>query len=248
MRNISGTLGIVFFAACVFLTGTPEKAGAEGVYGNASVDVLTNYVWRGQNLADDGVVQPSLTSTKDNLSLNVWSNYDLKRNRNNEVDVTLNYSVETEGLSIDAGYIYYSLKDADDTQELYLSAALEMYLAPTMTLYFDFDEGDGAFLVMSIGHDVVIDESSSLHFGASASLNIENKVMGLDSKNDEFTNWYNSEITASYTTSIAKNIILEPKLAYSFAISHDGEYAIRSASVDNDDKEFYAGVNLTMNF
>jgi hypothetical protein len=226
----------------------PDKAKAEVVYGSASVDVLTNYVWRGQNLGDDGVVQPSIQSTKDNLSLNIWSNYDLKRNRNNEVDVTINYSVESEGISIDAGYIYYALKDADDTQEVYISAALEMYLAPTMTLYFDFDEGDGAFLVMSIGHDVAIDEKSSLHFGASASLNIENKVMGRDAKNDEFTNWYNSELTASYTMNIARNIILEPKMAYSFALSNDAERAIRSASVDNDDKEFYAGVNLTVNF
>ncbi|MBE9535973.1 MAG: hypothetical protein IMF07_02235 [Proteobacteria bacterium] len=243
MQKFSRVLGVFLLLSLMVSAGLPDKAKAEGVYGYASVDVLTNYVWRGQNLGDDGVVQPSIHSTKDNLTLNIWSNYDLKRNRNNEVDVTLNYSVESEGMSIDAGYIYYALKDADDTQELYISAALEMYLAPTVTLYLDFDEGDGGFLVMSVGHDISLDEDSSLHFGASASLNIENKVMG-----GEFTNWYNSELTASYTMNIAKNVILEPKMAYSFALSNDAERAIRSASVDNDDKEFYAGVNMTMNF
>jgi len=248
MNKFGVRLGVFLTASLMILAGLPDRAGAEGVYGAASVDVLTNYLWRGQNLADDGVVQPSIQSTRDDLSLNIWSNYDLKRNRNNEVDVTLNYAVEKEGISIDAGYIYYALKDADDTQELYLSAALEMYLAPTATLYLDFDEGDGGFLIMSVGHDIVIDEASSLHLGASASLNIENKVMGLDAKNDEFTNWYNSELTASYTVNIAKNIILEPKMAYSFALSNDAKSAIRSASVDSDDKELYAGVNVTVNF
>lgn len=248
MNKIGSVLWVFLVVSLMVVAGFPGNARAEGVYGTASVDVLTNYVWRGQNLGDDGVVQPSIESTKDNLSINIWSNYDLKRNRNNEVDVTINYSVESEGISIDAGYIYYALKDEDDTQELYLSAALEMYLAPTMTLYLDFDEGDGAFLVMSVGHDIAIDESSSLHIGASASLNIENKVMGRDASNDEFTNWYNGELTASYTMNIASNIVLEPKIAYSFALSHDGERALQSASVDNDDKEFYAGVNLTMTF
>ena len=47
-----------------------------------------------------------------------------------------------------AGYIYYALNNANDTQELYLSAAYDIMLKPTLAVYYDFDEGNGAFMLL----------------------------------------------------------------------------------------------------
>src|SRR4030066_1140578 len=47
--------------------------------GYASVDVLSNYVWRGQKLSNSWVVQPSVGITYGSFGANLWSNYDSDR-------------------------------------------------------------------------------------------------------------------------------------------------------------------------
>ena len=46
---------------------------------SASIDlpILSAYVWRGQVLNDEGVVQPSATISKGGFSLNYWQNFAL---------------------------------------------------------------------------------------------------------------------------------------------------------------------------
>lgn len=44
--------------------------------GSASVDVMSNYVWRGQKLSNSWVVQPSVAITYGVFGANLWANYD----------------------------------------------------------------------------------------------------------------------------------------------------------------------------
>jgi hypothetical protein len=148
--------------------------------GSASVDIFSDYVWRGQRLSDgEGVVQPSVSITHDNFGVNLWANYDAETDEHNETDLTLTYGLSKDKLSLEVGYIYYALDGADDTQEVYLSLAYETILSPSVTLYYDFDEGDGAFLVASIGYSIGLMEKISLNLGASASVNLDNEIMAL---------------------------------------------------------------------
>jgi hypothetical protein len=227
--------------------------------GYASVDTLSSYVWRGQKLSHGWVVQPSVGIIYGEFGANVWANYDSdsrldEGNGHNghgeftETDITLNYSHSFDKLSLSGGYIYYALNGAPDTQELYISAGYDVLLKPTLTVYYDYDEGQGAFIVASIGHSFDVSKGMSLNLGASASYNIKNKVMGVDKDGNDFSNFYNGELSSSLNIPVWKAISVTPKIAYSFPLSGDARNAIRNISDDGKRNIVYGGVNITLSF
>jgi hypothetical protein len=226
------------------------------VSGTASVDILSNYVWRGQKLSDSWVIQPSVGITYDNFGANIWANYDSDSKIDegdghgeiSETDLTLNYSFSVEKWNFSAGYIYYAFSGANDTQEVYLSTSYSTLLNPTLTIYYDYDEGNGAFVIAAISHSFEVFKGSSLKLGASASYNINNKVMGFDENGDDFSNFYNGELSAGLSIPITKAISITPKVAYSFPLSADAEEAIKGLSDDGDKDILYGGINVTLSF
>ena len=238
---------LIMFITCTFSIGVLHAEETE-TSGYASVDVMSNYVWRGQKLSNSWVVQPSVGITYAGFGANLWANYDTDLSEHNETDLTLNYNFSVDKFSFDAGYIYYALDGVDDTQEFYLSVGYDLLLSPTLTIYYDFDEGNGAFIVASIGHSFDLGKDIPLEVGASASYNINNKVMGLDKDGDDFSNFYNAELSSSVSIPITKVLSVTPKVAYSFPLSNDAEDAISSISDDGDKDIFYGGINLTLSF
>jgi len=227
------------------------------VSGAASVDLMSNYVWRGQKLSNSWVLQPSVGITYGGFGANIWGNYDNRLEATssdsghgefNEVDFTLNYSRAIDKLTLTAGYIYYAFDGASDTQEVYLSAAYETLLSPALTVYYDYDEGNGAFIVASIGHSIALPKDMSLNLGALASYNINNKIMGFDKDGKDFSNFYNAEVSAGLNIPVTKAISITPKAAYSFALTSDSKAAISGVSDDGKKNILYGGINLTLSF
>jgi hypothetical protein len=226
--------------------------------GSVSADVMSNYVWRGQKLSNSWVVQPSVAITYGVFGANIWANYDSDRpeatssdtghGEMTETDVTLTYTRSIDKITLTAGYIYYALDGANDTQEIFVSAGYDTLLSPTLTIYYDYDEGQGAFVVASVGHSFEVMKEMSLDLGASASYNINNKVMGYDKNGDDFSNFYNGEISSSMTIPVWKAVSVTPKIAYSFPLSSDAKEAIKSISDDGDKDIFYGGINLALSF
>ncbi len=228
------------------------SAHAVETSGSASVDVFSNYVWRGQTLSDDIVIQPSIGITYSGFGANLWVNYDTDTNESNETDLTLNYANSIENLSYDAGYIYYALDGFDDTQEIYLSLGYDVILSPNATLYWDFDEGDGGYLFLSVGHSFELPETLSLDLAASIGINLDNEIMGLDEDDDEFTDFYDGNISAALTIPVTENISIAPLIAYSFPLSDDAEDALKAIAEDvtgDDDADIiYGGINVSLSF
>jgi hypothetical protein len=158
MRSLKTIFIAMVFMFCFSISSL--YAEEPKVSGTASVDVISNYVWRGQKLSNSWVIQPSVGITYGGLGANIWANYDSDSKIDEgdghgevtETDVTLNYTHSISRLTLTGGYIYYALSGANDTQEIYLSAGYDTLLKPTLTIYYDFDEGNGAFIVASIGH------------------------------------------------------------------------------------------------
>lgn len=220
------------------------------VSGYASADIMSNYVWRGQKLSNSWVVQPSVGIGYGSFSTNLWANWDSDwedENELTETDLTLDYGFTFDKLALNVGYIYYGFESASDTQELYVALAYDVLLSPSLTVYYDYDEGQGAFAILAIGHSFKIGEMD-LNLGASASCNFENKIMGTDADGDEFTGLYNGEISASLAVPITSALSLEPKIAFSFALSDDAEDAIKSLSNDEDSSVVYGGLGVSLSF
>jgi hypothetical protein len=224
--------------------------------GYASVDAMSNYVWRGQKLSNSWVLQPSVGITYGVFGANIWGNYDSDSKIDegdghgefSETDFTLSYTRSMDKWTFGAGYIYYALNNFNDTQEFYVSAGYDVILKPALTVYYDFDEGNGAYILASIGHSFEVAKDVNLNLGASVGYNINNKVMGLDEDGDEFSNFYNAELSSSLNIPVWRAISVTPKIAYSFPLSDDAEDAIKSISDDGDKDIFYGGVNITLSF
>jgi len=244
----------IFVLSVVMFFGigiTGAHAVSPHVSGTASVGFFSNYVWRGQKLSNSYVIQPSIGITYKGFGANIWSNIDSDYDdkvEHTETDFTVDYSFSIEKFSFDVGYIYYGLEGAEDTQEFYLSAGYDMLLNPTVTIYYDFDEGEGGFIVASVSHSFELTSDISLDLGASASYNLRNKVMGYDSNGDEFSNFYNGELSASMGIPVTEAITIEPVVSYSFPLSNDAEDALRAISDDGDDDILYGGLTITLSF
>ncbi|VAV84631.1 hypothetical protein MNBD_DELTA01-1839 [hydrothermal vent metagenome] len=255
--KLKAALLSILMMAMVFVSF--NKAEALEADGSAGVDVLSNYVWRGQNLVNDsGVLQPTLdVALKNGLGFNYWSNYNMNNGEVTETDITLTYSRDYGKLSTTTGYIHYGLDSAPDTEEIFVSLSYDTFLSPSITIYQDIDLGDGQFVVFAIGHSINIGnfygKDVALNLGASASYNFEDgAVMGMDAKGKEFNGFYNGELSASLTIPVTKNITVEPKIAYTGELSDDADAAISALNVGygtgKDTEVLYGGVNISMNF
>jgi len=258
MKNVRIAL---VMAVMIFVGLMAGSSFAEGpkVSGFASVDVMSNYVWRGIKVSNSWVVQPSVGISYGDFSANIWANYDSDvaevtsngqtgHGEITETDITLSYSKNINKLTLGGGYIFYAFDGYNDTQEVYVTAAYDTLLSPALTIYYDFDEGNGAFIIASIGQTFSLPKDMSLKLGALASYNIENGIMGVDKDGDKFSNFYNAEVNAALTIPITKALSVTPKMAYSFAISNDAKDAMKGLANDGRHDILYGGVNLTLSF
>jgi hypothetical protein len=165
-----------------------DEAEAPAVAASLDLPVLSAYVWRGQVLNDEAVLQPSLTVSKWGLSLNAWANYNLTDNLTGdpeftEVDLTASYGFSLGPVSLSAGVVEYlfphqNLTMADGTRvaypgsrEVFATASLGgVWVVPSVSLYYDFDEADGfyASFALASGWDC----TDWLSLSASASLGV----------------------------------------------------------------------------
>lgn len=240
------------FIAAAFPVFADDAKGPE-VSGSASVDIMSQYVWRGWQLSDDSAIQPSAGITYEGFGANIWSNYDSDTTAITETDFTLNYTFSADKFGFDVGYIFYTFPDSDfDTQEIYVSASYDVILSPSLTIYYDFDEGEGAFIVASVGHSFTLSKDLSVDLGASIGYNVGNLVMGTDSNGDEFSDFYNGELSASMSIPVYKAISITPMVAYSFSLSDDAKDVLKANALavtgEDDGDVFYGGVSIALSF
>jgi hypothetical protein len=247
------TIAVALMITCAFGNAQAEEIATSGF---ASADVMSNYVWRGQKLSNSWVVQPSAGITYGVVGASLWANYDSDSKVDegdghgevSETDFVLSYSRSLDKLTLGAGYIYYAFSGFNDTQEVYLNASYDALLKPALALYYDFDEGNGAFVIASVGHSFPMPGNIALNLGASASYNINNKVMGFDEDGDDFSNFYNGELSSSLTIPVYKALNVTPKIAYSFPLSDDAEEALEGISDDGDKDILYGGLSVSISF
>jgi len=165
MRTGSG-LRIVVTAAIAgwYAAGAGIAKGEPARFG-FNADYFTKYVWRGQNISDDSVLQPSIYVAKSGITGTVWGNMDLTgvNDRNgefSELDYTLDYTAKVPTMTdiyISAGAIYYRFPGGSSkpTTEVYGGIRFTgCPLTPALKIFRDIDQVDGAYIQTSIGHTI----------------------------------------------------------------------------------------------
>lgn len=248
---------VTLFAAALAasLALAPAAARAEPAVGKATfaTTVASRYVWRGQTLSEGFVAQPAVGFTLAGFGASLWGNVDLDNGEPdddgivmNETDLTLSYTKPIGPVTATAGLIHYDF-DGGDTQELYVTAALATLLNPALSLYYDIDDGEGAFAVLAVSQAIPAGPLS-LTAGASVGFNIDDKAMGTDEDGEKFTGLYYGELSLATSIPIFKNVSLDPRIAYSTALGDHGEHAIKSISVAGEKDMFYGSVAITVAF
>ncbi|QYK53361.1 MAG: hypothetical protein KF824_00385 [Fimbriimonadaceae bacterium] len=121
--------------------------------------IYSKYVWRGVNLSNGGVFQPSLTVGLQGFELNVWGSYEFTnnvlypsgsngKNRFTEWDTTLSYSGESALGSWTVGAVQYAYPTTGlaNTTEVFAQFGFNHPLNPYIAGYFDVDESKGTYL------------------------------------------------------------------------------------------------------
>ena len=233
--------------ALLFAAGaTAASAEEEMPSADASVSFLSKYVWRGFELSDDSIViQPSLSVSYMGFGANLWANLDTDyaatdSKKWNETDFTLSYDGAYEKLGYGFGWIYYSVYDLDDTQELYATLSYDTILAPSLTIYYDIDAADGAWYAnLGFGHSFALSEAMSLDLGLS---------FGYYDNNDDYAEFHDGLISAALSIPFGKYVTISPELYYSFPLSGEAEDLFTVSSFSGDDSYLYGGVTLSFAF
>ncbi|MGV1098046.1 hypothetical protein ACUUL3_01360 [Thiovibrio sp. JS02] len=265
-RMLSGVVavGLSVSAFAGMALAEEEKPSAD-----LTVAALSQYVWRGFAFSKDSmVVQPSMTVGYQGFSANLWGNLDTDpyttdgaNNPNNwtETDMTLAYDWAMGPVSFTGGYIYYALDGAEDTQEFFLSAALDTLLAPTLSVFRDTDNLAGWYVTLGVSHSVPLVNELTIDLGARISYLAADEassygevVGGVESETEEYSGLHDGIISASLTVPVNTYISVTPQVYYSFPLGSDAsdllEVRNEGAIGKRDDDFIYGGVSVSLAF
>ncbi|HOX05153.1 MAG TPA: hypothetical protein PK280_02035 [Planctomycetota bacterium] len=220
---------------------------------SAEVSVYGKYVYRGCNLFDDAVLVPSATVEWRGLSLSVCGYLELTNEAGHsgnftEVDTTLAYTRTIGLVVLGAGVSCYNYPhtDADGTVELYASVGLELPLEPTVTVYRDVDEIEGAYGMLSLSHafeDLWKPfEGASVGLELSASVGYGNDLHNLDYYGTEEEGLADATFGARLPVSVGDHLTVAPSLWYSTLLDDEVRRAARK------DDNLWAGITVGFSF
>jgi hypothetical protein len=227
---------------------------------SADVAFLSQYVWRGYGLSKDSlVIQPSITAGFKGFALNLWGNMDTDNeayngSKWNETDLTFSYGHSFGIVGLEAGYIYYALDGIDDSKEFYLSAGVDVLLAPTLTVYREVGTLEGWYINLGISHSFELPYDMSLDLaGIFAYYKSDNDNM-VDYNNDNsptgdrFSGLHDGLLSLGLAIPFYKYFTVTPSIAWAFPLSSSAGNEMAALSLDGRSNHLLGGVTLSMAF
>jgi len=228
---------------------------AEGVEVGVTADVFSKYMWRGQNVVDNWVLQPGASVGYKGLTGSVWGNMDLTgevvdSGQLTETDLQLDYTNKVPGLKcLDyaVGAIYYSFLNTHShpTAEVYGGLTASLPLSPGVRWFYDFDQIKGSYFQFSVGHTIEKLHQwrencyCGLQVGASLGLGTSEYNDGYFGVDETALN--DLTLTAGLPFCVGK-LTIKPSIGYSMMIDKD----IRTALEKPDN--FWGGVGFSYDF
>lgn len=230
---------------------TTDKPAEEGkrdeaprVTGSGSIGFYNRYIFRGYEIGTGNfVAQPSLSGSYRGFTATFWGNYDSNmRNTTSagfsspgnsgidEVDITLSYTYTIQKMSLTGGYIYYNLKYAQDTEEVFLTLAYDMIGKPAITIFQDVNSYPGTYLNLALAHSFALPKNLSLDLGASFGYfagqgkywKTYDPLTG-GYTGSKYHGFHDGMVKAGLTIPVTKAFSIQPVVQYWFPLSGDAK-------------------------
>jgi len=261
--------GVLLIAAVavmslVSLEGYALQIGDQTVDITVSDVFATRYIWRGQDLNGDNdpVQQPSVDISLPgfffgaDMGLNVWGSFavDSGHETSDEMDYTFSLSKDLDdgAYTLGLGYTYFDFPNAGrrtaNVHEPWVSASLNKIPDLPIDVSFDLFAGydikahsdgpdNGFYYSWGFGTEVDLPDLAIFQEGQTLGIGITN--WGNDGvANLESSGLYATDI--SLGTSYAVGVVsVSPSINYT---------AIHEAEINNDDDEFWAGIDVSYSF
>lgn len=234
-----------------------EKPGwAPDVSGGVTFE--TKYIWRGQNIVDDPVVQPEVSIGKYGLTFSYWGNISTasSQRRWTEHDYGLDYTFNIgqakellgigkaqrprllDRLGFSLGHIFYVFPEYSgkdfNSEEFYFGASYDCFLRPSFKWYVDYARGAGSYLQFAIGHAFDLQNGMSLKVNTTLAYNAGQWGYGY-----KFAPLL---LSAEFSVPLFRYFTLTPNINYSVALDRGSEEGLAYGS------EFYGGVKVSAAF
>lgn len=259
MNTTSKTLFAGTIALFILLGAfTSDVRAGDRLSISTSIDYASKYMWRGINISDDAVLQPSIgASTKalgGSISVAWWGNMDLSgvdENEFTEHDWTISYAIDALGGSIDTGISYYYYPQAgaggvDNTADAYFtySAKLgELPLSANVGVYYEFIESDGIYVTAGLSSEHKVTEKWTLGLGTSVGWGTDKYNAFMWGVDDSAMN--DLAFNVSMSAPIDANSSISIGVNYVELLDSDLEDAVEAATGGQSDSVwFVAGIKV----
>lgn len=265
MKATIALLAVAASFAAAAETNEVESAESSAFFVEASVDVLSDYIWRGKICNGNPVWQPSVTLGYDagdfgKISANVWASMDLTHRRGTmnasrhacgiqELDYTLAYANSFGPVDIEIGHIWYSFPygNGRSTEELYGTVAYNNpIVTPSFTAYWDYldtakNDVSAVYATFALSHE--FEPMEKLTVTPSAALNFANHAYTGSAGGTEATD-FTLGVAASYA--VTEWLSLGAQINYTWTPSHTLRH--EGYMGEGEHQIAWGGVNATLKF
>jgi hypothetical protein len=250
------------------------KSDDRAVTGSVGASVLNKYVFRGYALSKDSVVLcPSATVSYAGFSVGFWGNIDTNETATqsfvpdspgqgsfNEADLTLSYSKSFGIFTVTPGYTYYGTRYAPETQEVFISGALDVIAKPVFSIYRDVDNYPGTYFNLAVSHsfEIPVVKGATFDIGASAGYEAggSNYWKTYSSSTGAYTGskyaaFHDGMLKAGVTLPVGKHFTFQPMAQYYFPLSGDAARTVDGNNYNPNgrlESTVVYGLNMAFNF
>jgi hypothetical protein len=247
-------LGTLAYSAGSVFGSESEKVGL-----TLASDFQSKYIWRGQNVSDKSVFQPSVSLSKWGFTGSVWGNLDMTNKSHtapdnagefSEFDYTLDYTntvPDVNWLNFSVGTIYYRFPNTGSkpTVEIYGGLSLNgIPLSPSFKWYRDVDEVKGSYFQFGVGHlfEKIIKVNEKCYCGLQlgASVGWANSAYNNDYFGVHGGKFNDLTLSAGFPVCIGSWTV-RPSINYATMLSN----SIRQATEKSDNLWFGVGISTS---
>lgn len=214
MSSVAKMIGSVALVAFAVNASTALAADAD-----ATLEVNSDYVFRGSAVSDDVAVHPAVAVSHEGFTFTTWAWWDTDSGTDtdmNEVDLSLEYALPIEEANVSVGWIEY-LYPEGGTSDREISVSVsgnDIPLNPVLSAYFGLEGSvdSDIYVNLAVSHEVPVGDASLTVTAAAGWL--DDDTSGQDGLAD-------GRVNASLSIEIAEGTSVSAQVEYNTNLDDD---------------------------